>query len=39
MKPKKYSNPPPPDGHASKGPIGLDCQTGTSWHLPSCAVE
>ena len=23
----------------SKGPIGLVCQTGTSWHLPSCAVE
>src|SRR6187455_1252462 len=39
MKPKKYSNPPPPDGHASNGPIGLVCQTGTSWHLPNCAVE
>src|SRR6187200_2363238 len=39
MKPKKYSNPPPPVGQASKGPIGLVCQTGTSWHLPNCAVE
>jgi hypothetical protein len=39
MKPKKYSKPPPPDGQASKGPIGLDCHTGTSWHLPNCAVE
>src|SRR6476619_222531 len=39
MKPKKYSKPPPPLGHASNGPIGLDCQTGTSWHLPNCAVE
>src|SRR6476469_10353159 len=39
MKPKKYSNPPPPLGHASNGPIGLDCQTFTSWHLANCAVE
>src|SRR4029079_17529637 len=31
--------PPPPLGQASNGPIGLDCQTGTSWHLPNCAVE
>ena len=31
--------PPPPDGHASNGPIGDDCHTGTSWHLPNCAVE
>src|SRR3954454_15444787 len=38
MKPKKYSKPPPPVGQASNGPIGLVCQTGTSWHLPNCAV-
>ena len=37
-KPKKCSNPPPPVGHASKGPTGLVCHTGTSWHLPNCAV-
>ena len=24
---------------ASNGPIGLVSQTGTSWHLPNCAVE
>ena len=23
----------------SNGPIGLVCHTGTSWHLPNCAVE
>ena len=28
-----------PEGHASKGPSGEDCQTGTSWHLPNWAVE
>src|SRR6478752_8946039 len=38
MKPKKYSN-PLPVGQASNGPIGLVCHTGTSWHLPNCAVE
>ena len=26
-------------GQASKGPIGEVCHTGTSWHLPNCAVE
>ena len=26
-------------GQESKGPIGLVCHTGTSWHLPNCAVE
>ena len=31
--------PPPPVGHESKGPAGLVCQTGTSWHLPNWAVE
>src|SRR3954471_9662273 len=39
MKPEEYSTPAPPVGQASKGPIGLVCQTGTSWHLPNCAVE
>src|SRR6476619_5929855 len=39
VKAETYSKPPPPLGHASNGPIGLDCQTGTSWHLPNCAVE
>src|SRR3954467_9632596 len=39
MNPSKYSKPPPPVGQASNGPIGLVCQTGTSWHLPNCAVE
>src|SRR5258708_4788084 len=38
MNPEKYSNPPPPVGHASKGPAGLVSQTGTSWHLPNWAV-
>ena len=33
------SKPPPPDGHASNGPMGEDCHTGTSWHLPNWAVE
>src|SRR5208282_5107593 len=32
------SKPPPPLGHASNGPAGLVCHTGTSWHLPNCAV-
>src|SRR5664279_5281112 len=36
--PKKCSKPPPPVGHASKGPTGLVCHTGTSWHLPNCPV-
>ena len=36
--PKKCSNPPPPVGHASNGPTGLVCHTGTSWHLPNWAV-
>jgi hypothetical protein len=39
MKPKKCSKPPPREGQALKGPIGLVSQTGTSWHLPNCAVE
>jgi hypothetical protein len=26
-------------GQRSNGPIGLVSQTGTSWHLPKCAVE
>ena len=26
-------------GPGSKGPMGLVCQTGTSWHLPNCDVE
>ena len=30
---------PLPVGQESKGPIGLVCHTGTSWHLPNCAVE
>ena len=29
---------PPADGHASNGPTGLVCHTGTSWHLPNWAV-
>ena len=29
----------PPEGQASNGPIGEDCHTGTSWHLPNWAVE
>src|ERR1700722_19770378 len=36
---EKYSNPPPPVGQASNGPTGLVSHTGTSWHLPNCAVE
>ena len=30
MKPKKYSNPPPPDGQESNGPIGEVCHGETS---------
>jgi hypothetical protein len=30
---------PVPVGHASNGPTGLVSHTGTSWHLPNCAVE
>ena len=37
--PIEVLEPPPPDGQASNGPMGEDCQTGTSWHLPNCAVE
>jgi hypothetical protein len=29
---------PPPLGHESNGPSGLVSHTGTSWHLPNCAV-
>jgi hypothetical protein len=35
MNPENVSNPPPADGYASNGPIGDDCHTGTSWHLPN----
>jgi hypothetical protein len=27
-----------PAGQWSNGPIGLVSHTGTSWHLPNCAV-
>src|SRR6266850_4759047 len=38
MNPKKCSN-PDPVGQWSNGPIGVVSNTGTSWHLPNCAVE
>ena len=37
MNPKKCWN-PLPVGHRSNGPAGLVSHTGTSWHLPNCAV-
>jgi hypothetical protein len=37
--PIEILKPPPPVGQESNGPIGLVCQTGTSWHLPNCEVE
>ena len=36
-KPKKCWN-PLPVGQRSNGPAGEVSQTGTSWHLPNCAV-